>query len=136
MPIDVLRTSTCPCMMLYVLDELFYVYRGVGANDVDGQHVIAYEILTLALLHLTEWCGNPKKAGDAYQRVNLNDVNGLERLTWAIYNGVYVPSDPPALTGHHSWERIIMGTTLHLIFCRVTNSKHCEPSTVASFNVK
>ena len=140
MPIDMLRTSMCPCMMLYTLDKLFYVCRGVGANDVDGQHIIAYEILTVALLRCKERCSNPKKAcntlGNAYPRVNLNDVNGLERLAWAIYDGVYMPSNLLALTGHHDWECIITGTTLHLIFRGVTNNEHCEPSMVASLNGK
>ena len=140
MPINVLRTSMHLRMMLYALDELFYVYRGMDTNDVDGQHVIAYEILTVALLYCIEWHGNPKKAcntlGNAYPRVNLNDVNGLECLAWAIYDGVYVPCDLPVLKGHHNWEHIITGTTLCLIFCGATNNEHCEPSMVASLNVK
>ena len=129
-----------PRIMLYTLDELFYVYSGVGANDMDGQCGIAYEILTVALLHCTERCGNPKKAcntlGNAYPRVNLNDVNGLKHLAWAVYNGVCMPGDLPALTGHHNWECIVMGTTLHLIFRGATNKEHCEPSMVASLNAK
>ena len=139
-PINVLRTGTCLHMMLYVLDELFYVYRGVGANDMDGQCIIAYEILTIVLLHWMKWCSNPKKAcntlGNAYSRVKLNNVNGLEGLTWAIYDGVYVPSDPPVLTGHHDWEHIIMRMTLHLIFHGATTNEHCEPLMVVSLNAK
>ena len=138
-PIDVLRTGMHPRMMLYMLDELFYVYRGVGTNNMDGQCIIAYEILTIALLQYMEWCSNPKKAcntlGNAYPRVNLNAVNGLKRLTWAIYNGVYMPSKLPALTGHHDWERIITGTQ-GLIFHGVTANEHCEPLMVASLNAK
>ena len=88
-----------PRMMLYALDELFYVYRGVGTNDVDGQHIVAYEILTVVLLCCTEQCSNPKKAcntlGNAYPRVNLNGVNGLKHLAWAIYDGVYMPGNLP-----------------------------------------
>ena len=137
---QVLRTGMHLHMMLYMLDELFYVYRGVGANDADGQRIVAYEILTVVSLYCTEWCGNPKKAcntlGNAYPRVNLNDVNALERLPWAIYDGVYVPSDLPVLTGHHNWEHMITEMTLHFIFHGVTASEHCEPSTVASPNAK
>ena len=50
MPIDVLRTSSHPCMLLYMLDELFYVYKGVEVNDADGQHVVAYKILMVVSL--------------------------------------------------------------------------------------
>lgn len=39
----------CPEMFLYALDQLFHVFRGVGVNDIKGQHV-AYEILLFALL--------------------------------------------------------------------------------------
>ena len=139
-PIDVLRTGMHLCMMLYALDKLFYIYRGVGTNYMGGQCIVAYEILSVALFCCTEWCGNPKKAcntlGNAYPRVNLNDVNGLKRLAWAVYDGVYVPGDLPALTGCHNWECIIVGMTLHLIFHGATTNEHCEPSMVASLNAK
>ena len=140
MPIDLKRTGTCPCMMLYTLDELFYVFWGIGTNDIDGQCIITYEILTVASMHCTEWCSSPKKPcnnlGDAYPRVVLSDMNGLEHLRWAVYDGMFVPGDISVLTGHHDWSCIITGTTLHLIFCRKAPSEHCEPCTVASFNAK
>ena len=139
-PIDVLRTGSLPRMLLYALNELFYVYKGVGVNDADGQCVVAYEILMVALLHCTEWHGSQKKEcntlGAAYPGVNLSDVNGLECLAWAVYDGVYVPGNPLALTGYHDWEHIIAGTTLHLIFCGKTNIEHCKPSTIASLNAE
>ena len=138
-PIDLRRTGTCPHMMLYTLDELFYMFQGIATNHIDGQHVITYEILTVASLHCTEWCSSPKKPcntlGDAYPRVVLSDMNGLEHLAWAMYDGVFVPDNPPVLTGPYDWSHIITGTTLHLIFCRKTPSEHCEPCTVA-FNAK
>ena len=140
MPIDLRRTGMHLHMMLYVLDELFNVFQGVGANDIDGQRIVAYEILTVASLCCMEQHGSPKKPcntlGDAYPRVVLSDVNGLECLAWAVYNGVFVTGDPPVLTGHHDWSRIIAGTTLHCIFHGKAPSEHCEPCTVASFNAK
>ena len=44
------RTGLCPCMMLYAMDEMFHIFRGVGANDVNGQCIVAYKILALASL--------------------------------------------------------------------------------------
>ena len=130
----------CPHMILYALDELFYVFQGVGTNEIDGQHIVTYEILTVASLHCMECCSSLKKPcntlGDAYPRVVLSNVNGLECLAWAMYDGVFVPGDPPALTGHHDWSRIITGTSLCLIFHGKTPSEHCECCTVASFNAK
>ena len=109
-------------------------------NDTDGQCVVAYKILMVASLHCTKQHGSQKKEcntlGAAYPRVNLSDVDGLEHLTWAVYDGVYVPGDPPVLTGHHNWEHIIMGATLGLIFCGKTNDEHCKPLTIASLNAE
>ena len=134
------RTRMHPHMMLYAMDEMFHVFRGVGANNVDGQCIVAYEILTLASLCCTEWCGCAKKhcntLGNAYPLVNLTNVDNLEHLAWAVYDGVFIPGDPPVLTGHHDWSHIITGMTLHLIFHGKTMGEHCLPCTTASFNAK
>ena len=57
-------------MMLDAMDEMFHVFWSVGANDLDGQHVVTYKILALASLHCMEWHGSAKKhqntLGDAY----------------------------------------------------------------------
>ena len=139
MPIDALRTGSCPHMLLYMLNKLFYVYKGVGVKHADGQCIVAYKIFTVASLHCMEWHSSQKEyntLGAAYPRVNLSDVDGLEHLAWAMYNGVYVPGNPTALTGHHNWECIITGTTLHSIFHGKTNDEHCKPSTIASLNAE
>ena len=133
-PIDVLRTGSHLHMLLYVLNEMFYVYRGEGVNDADGQHVVAYEILTVVSLCCMEWHGNT--LGAAYSSVNLSDMDCLQHLAWAVYNKVYMPGDLLDLTGHHDWECIIVGTTLHLIFHGRTNDEYCKPSTIASLNAE
>ena len=129
-----------PKMLLYALDELFHVFRGMGANDLDGQCIIAYEILSLASLHCTEQCSKPKKChkmcSEAYLRVDLNDVDGLKHLAWVVYNGVFLPGNPPALTGHHDWQLIIVGTTLRLIYQGATVGAHCPPCTITSHNAE
>ena len=126
-PIDLRRTGTHPCMMLYTLDELFYMFWGIGANDIDRQHIVTYEILTVVSLCCMEWYSSPKKPcntlGDIYPRVVLSNVNGLECLALAMYDSMFVPGNPLGhhdcwLTGHHDWSHIIAGTTLHLIFHR------------------
>ena len=110
-PCSVKHMDLHPKMLLYALDELSYVFRGMGANDLDGQCIVAYEILSLASLHCTEQCGKPKEYhkmhGEAYLRVDLNDVHGLECLAWAVYDRVFLPGNPPVLTGHHDWQWII-----------------------------
>ena len=140
MPCIQKRTGMHPCMMLYAMDEMFHVFQGVGANDVNGQRVVAYEILTVVSLHCMEWHGCAKKhyntLGDTYPLVDLTDMDDLELLAWAVYDIVFIPGDPPILTRHHDWLCIITGTTLHLIFHGKTAGEHCPPCTVASFNTK
>ena len=116
------------------------MYRGVGTNNTDGHHIVAYEILTVVSLCCTEWHSSPKKAcstlGDAYPRVNLRDVKGLEHLALAINDGVYMPCNPPVPTGHLDLEHIIVGTILLLIFHGTSSNKHSGPLMVASHNAK
>ena len=104
-PCSIKHTGSCPKMLLYALDELFHVFRGMGTNDLDGQCVIAYQILSLALLHYTEWCSKPKKCHKmhrgAYPRVDLNNMDSLKCLAWAVYDRVFFPGNLPMLTSHH-----------------------------------
>ena len=72
----------------------------------------------------------------AYPRVDLNDVDSLEHLAWAVYDGVFLPGNPPALTGHHNWQWIIAGTMLRLIYWGATVGAHCPPCTVALHNAE
>ena len=51
MPCNQKRTGMHPCMMLYAMDEMSHVFQGMGANDLDGQHIVAYEILASVSLH-------------------------------------------------------------------------------------
>ena len=53
-----------------------------------------------------------------------------------MYNGVFVPGDKPALSGHYNWDCVVVGTLIHLIFQGQTDKEHCGPMTIASFNVK
>ena len=134
------RTGMCLCMMLYDMDEMFHVFWGAGANDLNRQCVVAYEILALVSLCCMECHGSDKKhcntLGDAHPLVDLNDVDDLECLGWAVYKSIFIPGDPPRLTGHHTWSHIMAGMTLHLIYCGKTVGEHCPPCTVASFNAE
>ena len=89
-------------MLMYALNELFHIFWGVGANDLNGQQVVAYEILSFTSLCCTDQRGKPKKPhrthGEAYARVDLNDANGLKCLAWAVYDGVFLPGNLPMLT--------------------------------------
>ena len=98
---------------------MFHIFQGVGGNDLNGQH-ITYKILAIVSLCCMEQHGSAKKCQntlrDAYPLVNLNDKNGLEHLAWTVYNGIFIPGNPPMLTGHQDWSCIIAGMTLCLIY--------------------
>ena len=120
--------------------ELFHVFKDVGTNDLDRQCVIAYQILAFTLFHCMECCGGHKKCsrthGEAYLRMDLNDVDGLEQLAWAVYNGVFLPKDLSTLPECHDWKQKIAGTILHLIFWGKMAGEHCPLCTVASHNAE
>ena len=125
-------------VIVHARQTVLHVQRS-GKNDVDGTCAVAYEILKVASFRCMEQCGSQKKCkmlGAAYPRVNLSSVDGLEHLTWAVYDGVYMPGNPPSLTGHHDWESLNVGTTIHLIYHGRTNVEHCKPSTLASLNAE
>ena len=73
----------CPKMFLYMLDELMYVYRGLG-NDYDGQQIVTFEILSLVWKHNCQCkhsCQVKNMAcGDAMSCVCHGDYLWLERL--------------------------------------------------------
>ena len=75
MALDVLCTGYHPCILMYVLDKLFFVFKKLRANDFDAQCMVAYETLQMASCRCMEWCGNEKKKGntlgDAYLQVDL-----------------------------------------------------------------
>ena len=54
-PYNKIQEGMHPKMLLYALDELFYVFRRVGVNNIDGKCIVAYKILSLASLHCIEW---------------------------------------------------------------------------------
>ena len=54
--LDMLCTGYCPCVLMYRLDELFFVFKKLQVDDFDVQRVVAYEILQIASHQCTEWC--------------------------------------------------------------------------------
>ena len=140
MALDVLHTGYCLCVLMYVLYGLFFVFKKLHADDFDTQSVVAYEILQIMLHQCTEQHGSKKEKdntlGDAYLQVDLQDANSFEHLAWAVYDGVFMPGNKLALSGHHDWDCVVAGTLIHLIFWGQTDKEHCGPATIASFNEK
>ena len=91
------------------------------------------------MLHCTNRCSKPKKwhktCSDAYPRVDLNDMDGLEHLARAVCDGVFLPGNPPTLTGYHDWQQIIVGTMLTHLSGKNTRGA-LSPCTFVSHNTK
>ena len=68
--------------------------------------------------------------------MDFQDVNSLKRVAWTVYDGVFMPSNKPALSGYYDWDCVVAGTLTHLIFQGQTDEEHCRPGTVASLNAK
>ena len=68
--------------------------------------------------------------------MDLQDADCLKHLAWAVYDGVFMPGNKLALSGHHDWDRVIAGTLICLISWGQTDKEHCGPATIASFNAK
>ena len=67
--------------------------------------------------------------------MDVDDEAYLERLVWAVYNGVLLPGDMPPLSGQHSLDRILSGTC-RLIYRRDQDCQHCHASTISLANAK
>ena len=65
-----------PKMFLYMLDELMYIYNGLG-NDYDGQQIIAFEILSLVWEH---YCRHKHSC----QAKNLARGDAMKCLPWGL----------------------------------------------------
>ena len=117
--LDMLRTSYHPRVLMYALDELFFVFKKLRANNFDMQSMVAYEILQIVSHQCMEWHGSEKKKenmlGDAYPWVDFQDADGLECLAWAVYDRVFVPGNKPALSGYYDWDHVVAGTLICLI---------------------
>ena len=79
------------------------------------------------MLHRVTW-GKPidphQTSGSASTLMDVNDKLDIERLTWAVYDRVLLPSEMPELSSQHSWSQIIMAT-FTLIYKGRKSSDHC-----------
>ena len=88
---DVLRDRYWPKMLLYALEEPFYIFDQVKWQwGMDEKLIVAYEILCLSTLRYTKWQHGHEKKGvpDALSLLNVGDTHHLEHLAWAVYDGV------------------------------------------------
>ena len=131
---DVLHEGYRPKMLLYTLNELFYIYDQVKCHrGIDEKLVVAYEILSLTVLHCTECRGGSEKHSmpDALSLLNLNDACHLEPLTWVLYDGTLLVGRQPELPEDCQWCTMLAGTFKH-IYRGHDDAAYCPPYTLAS----
>ena len=133
---DSMRDGYHPKMLLYVLDELFYIYTQIkNSQRVDDKFVLTYEILCISTNQCTDRQNGVKKASvpDALALLNMNDVRHLEHLTWAVYDGMLLVGSWPKLLGDRPWCTVLDG--LHqCIYRGCKDVAHCPPQMLGSWD--
>ena len=133
---DVMRDGYRPKMLLYTLDELFYVFDQVKRQrGIDEKIVVAYKILCLSALRCTEQQHGSERKGlpDALSLLNVNDTHHLKHLMWAVYDGALLVGEQPKLPGNHPWCTVLAGLYRH-VYRGHEDAAHCLPYTLASWD--
>ena len=133
---DSMRDGYHPKMLLYVLDKLFYVYAQVkNSRRVDDKPVLAYEILCISANHCTDQRNGVEKTSvpDALALLNMDDVCHLERLVWAVYDGILLVGQRPELSGNCSWCTVLARLHQH-IYRGHDDVAHCPPQMLGSWD--
>ena len=133
---DSMRDRYCPKMLLYALDELFYVYAQVkNSQREDDKLVLAYEILCISTNCCTDRWNGIEKTGmpDALALLNMNDVHHFECLVWAVYDGTLLVGPCPELSGDCSWCTVLAGLHQH-IYRGHNDTAHCLPQMLGSWD--
>ena len=117
-----------------------YAYACISAEDINGLQVMAYEVLTMAetWYRLCKRSANPQDMmqGDAMSHMVLGDIAGLERLVWAIFDGVLAAGASPELRLDESREWVVCGIFDKLIYIRRNPSDRCPTMTVGVRNLQ
>ena len=134
--VSLLRSGHCLKMFLFLLEEMAYTYIHISTEDIDGLQVMAYEVLAMVEMRyrLCKRSASPQDMmwGDAMSRVVLGDLSRLERLMWAVFDGVLVAGAPPELRPKESWEWVVCGIFNKLIYIRRNPSNWCPTMTVGA----
>ena len=133
---DSMRDGYHPKMLLYALDELFYIHAQVkNSHRVDNKLVLAYEILCISANCCTDRWNRVKKTGmpDALALLNVNDVHHLECLMWAVCDSALLVGPRPKLSGDHPWCTVLAGLHKH-IYRGHEDVAHCPPQMLGSWD--
>ena len=96
-----MRNGYHPKMLMYALDELFYIYVQIKNSQRDEKVVLAYEILCISANRCTDRHNGIEKTGvpNALALLNIKDAQHLEHFMWAVYDGTLLVGLRPKLLG-------------------------------------
>ena len=127
-------SSHQPKMFLFFLEEMAYAYTHISTEDIHGLQVMVYEVLAMAEMqyHLRKRSANPQDMtwGNAMSRMVLGNLSRLERLVWAVFDGILVAEVPPELGPDESWERVVPGIFDKLTYIGRNPSDQCPVMTM------
>ena len=135
-PKDSMRDEYHPKMLLYALDELFYIYVQVkNLWRADEKVVLTYDILCISANQCTDrWNGIEKTdVPDALALLNMNDVHHLEHLTWVVYDGMLLVGPRPELLSNHLWCTVLARLHKHIYKGR-EGVAYCPPQMLGSWD--
>ena len=133
---DVMRDGYQPKMLLFALDELFYIYAQIKKQRrADKKIVIAYKILCLSANWCTDRWHGLEKSGmpNALALLNVDDARHLEYLAWAVYDGTLLVDLQPELPGDPPWCTVLAGLHKHIYRGR-DDAAHCLLHTLGSLD--
>ena len=125
---EIMRDGYRPKMLLYALDELFFIYVQIRDSPRDKRVVLAYEILCISSNRCTNRQNGVEQRGvpDALALLNTEDAQHLEHLAWAVYDGAL-------LVGPWPWCTVLVGLQRH-IYRGHEDAAHCPPQTLGSWD--
>ena len=134
-PKDSMRDRYHPKMLLYVLDELFYISQVKNLQRADEKVILTYEILCISANRCTDRQNGVEKTGvpDTLALLNVNDSHHLECLMWVVYDGVLLVGPWPELLGDHPWCMVLAGLNKH-IYRDHDDAAHYPPQTLGSWD--
>ena len=116
------REGHRPKVLLWIMEEFFYISHDLTEQDRDGRVVLSYELMMEAEHRFRiKWGGGVghrcslSSSGSAppCSRETLEciawskpDSKTLERLVWSVYDGLLSPGPTPKLTGPESYNQV------------------------------
>ena len=111
-----------PKVLLWIMEEFFYISHELMDQDRDGRVVLSYELMIEAEHRfMVKWgggvgcrCPSPSSSNappcswDTLECVawSEQDSKTLERLVWSVYDGLLSPGPTPKLTGPETYNQV------------------------------